>query len=165
MLEGLLSKEECAGCRLCCSFESYDLLDTPTVTPDAAEKVLKEHLPEQEFLGNNGSYIMKMEPEPDSDIHYCPLLDHRKGCVMGDAKPFECRIWPLRVMKRGDSLVIALSPLCPVISRKPAELIRQKCEELADAIFAEAKACPALVKPYTPGCAVLCEENLHRKDK
>ena len=167
MLGELLSKEECAECRLCCSFESYDLLNTPTVTPNTAERIIDEHLPEQRFIGNGGSFLMKMEPQPDTDIHYCPLLDHRQGCVMKDHKPFECRIWPLRVMQQGENLVIALSPLCPVINGKSAELVRQKCEELAGAIFEEAEACPELVKPYIAGYTVLCErsETRDRKEK
>ena len=160
MLGELLSKEECAECRLCCSFDSYGLSETPTVTPDTAAKILSRHRPQQRFLENGGSFIMKMEPGPDSDIRCCPLLDHSTGCIMGDSKPFECRIWPLRVMRRGDSLVITLSPLCPAVSLKPIEDVKAKCEELAEAIFTEAQACPELVKPYAAGHRVLYKKTL-----
>ena len=160
MLGELLSKEECAGCRLCCSFDSYGLSETPTVTADTAVKILSRHRPDQRFFEKGSCFIMKMEPEPGSDIHYCPLLDRDKGCVMGDIKPFECRIWPLRVMRREDRLVIALSPLCPAVNRMPSEDVQAKCEELAEEIFAEARACPELVRPYAAGHIVLYEKML-----
>ncbi|MBQ7187098.1 MAG: hypothetical protein IJR91_05645 [Ruminococcus sp.] len=157
MLGELLSKEECAGCRLCCSFHRYDLMDTPTVTADTAVKIVSRHLPEQKFLETGGSFLMKMEPEPDGETYFCPLLDHRRGCIMGDSKPFECRIWPLRVMRREDRLVIALSPLCPVINLKPIEEVKAKCGELAETILQEAAACPELAKPFAAGHRVLYE--------
>ena len=160
MLGGLLSAQECAECRLCCAFEGYDLFETPTVTRETAQRIVNEKLPCQEFVRVGESYLMKMQREPDRDLYYCPLLDRERGCIMGDGKPFECRIWPLRVMRRGERLVIALSALCPVMKLKPPELIRQKCEELAEVIFAEARACPDLVKPYTEGFTVYAEETL-----
>ncbi len=154
MLTGLLSKEECAECRLCCSFESYDLLDTPTVTRAAASRILQEFLPEQKFIRRGECFLMKMQPLPDRDLYLCPLLDPDRGCIMGDGKPFECRIWPLRVMKRGNETVIALSPVCPVVRDKPRELIRKKCAELSALIFAEAERCPELARPYCEGFEV-----------
>ena len=109
MLGGLLSAQECAECRLCCAFEGYDLFETPTVTRETAQRIVNEKLPCQEFVRVGESYLMKMQCEPDRDLYYCPLLDRERGCIMGDGKPFECRIWPLLVMRRGERLVIALS--------------------------------------------------------
>lgn len=157
MLKGLLSPEECAECRLCCSFEGYDLFNTPTVT-EAAAKHIREKLPGQGFVKVGESFLMKMSYEPESELYPCPLLDKRKGCIMGDRKPFECRIWPFRVMRRGERLVIVLSPICPKVREKPEELVRRKAEELAEEIFAEAESCPELVKPYTEGFAVYAEK-------
>ncbi len=155
MLGELLTKEECAGCRLCCAFEGYDLFDTPTITPAVRELILKEYSPEQRFVQQEGCWLLRLECEPEKDLYYCSLLDRRHGCIMGDSKPFECRIWPLRVMRREGQLVLTLSPVCPVVKQKPHELIMRKSAELAPVIFAEAKACPVLVRPYTEGYEIL----------
>ena len=35
------------------------------------------------------------------EIIYCPAAsDH--GCVLGDKRPFDCKIWPFRVNKLND---------------------------------------------------------------
>lgn len=158
MLNGLLSKEECASCRLCCTFGSYNAEGTPTVTAEVKELIRREYLPEQKFAPKGGAFVMHMLPEPDPDLCTCPLLDKSCGCIMGDDKPFECRIWPVQVMKRGNSLVLTVSPLCPVMKQKPRELIAEKCRELAPLVFAEAAACPELVRPYTEGLEIIQEQ-------
>ena len=53
MLEGLLSKAECAACRLCCKFDSYDLWDTPLVTDGIMLRAL-ELDPAQRFSEASG---------------------------------------------------------------------------------------------------------------
>ena len=142
MLGELLSKEECAQCRLCCTFDSYDLLDTPLITPDMRERIAAV-LPQQRFI-TKGS---------------CSLLDKSRGCILGDGKPFECRIWPLRVMIKNGVRVIALSTVCPVVSKKPPELISEVCRRIAPEIFCYADRYPELVKPYNEGFPIIAEEN------
>ena len=83
MLGKLLSREECAKCRLCCCFDSYDLWETPVINRETHDKIQDEFKPDQEFLELEDHYLLKMEKEPDRDLYYCSLLDHEKGCLMG----------------------------------------------------------------------------------
>ena len=44
----------------------------------------------------------------------CYFLDSKSGCSLSeDEKPFDCKIWPLRVMKKEEQYVITLSQSCP----------------------------------------------------
>ncbi len=46
----------------------------------------------------------------------CPYLNPKSGCTLdSNDKPFDCKIWPLRLMRNGDEIVIALSPICPAL--------------------------------------------------
>lgn len=158
MLGELLSKEECAQCRLCCTFDSYDLLDTPLITPDMRERIAAV-LPQQRFITKGSCSLLRLERDSDEDIYPCSLLDKSRGCILGDGKPFECRIWPLRVMIKNGGRVIALSTVCPVVSKKPAELISEVCRRIAPEIFCYADRFPELVKPYNDGFPIIAEEN------
>ncbi len=59
----------------------------------------------------------------------------RKGCILGDDKPFDCRIWPLRVMALNETKVITLSPVCPTMNEKSIKELTKTANELADQIF------------------------------
>lgn len=155
MLGGLLSKEECAACKLCCSFDSYDLLSTPVITAELKSRICERFKPEQRFIENDGHFLLRMEREKDADIYYCSLLDHERGCIMGDEKPLDCRIWPLRVMRLGEVSVIALSPLCPVVAKKPIAEIMATCARISAEIFRQAREHPEYVKPYEEGFPIL----------
>ncbi|MBR6103081.1 MAG: hypothetical protein IKP95_11680 [Ruminococcus sp.] len=151
-----LTKKECAECRQCCTFDGCDLLLTPLITSETRAKI-EELIPGARFIHHGGSYLLRLEP--DSEGRYpCSLLDQSRGCIMGEEKPFECRIWPLRVMKDSGELMITLSPDCPAAKQKPREDILSTAEELAGEIFAEAKKHPELIKPYDERYEVLVRE-------
>ena len=100
-----------------------------------------------------------MEKEPDSDLYYCSLLDRSKGCIMGDEKPFDCKIWPFRVMSLNGVNVITLSPVCPVVKTRPLEDIMKVCWQISDEIFSQAKAHPEIVKPYIEVYPIIVTQN------
>ena len=156
MLGGFITKEECAECRQCCKFERCDLLLTPLITPEVRELILEKYLPGEQFIHREGCFLLRFDLEGGDSLD-CPLLTER-GCVMGDEKPFECRIWPLRVMDRDGEPVITLSPECPAAAGKPIELARETARRLAPVIFGEAREHPELVKPYDRGCEILFYE-------
>lgn len=158
MLSKILSREECAKCQLCCCFDSYDLWETPIITRDTASRILQEYDPDQKFVRNDDELLLKLEKEPDKDLYYCTLLDKESGCVMGENKPFDCQIWPLRIMQLNGTRVIVLSPVCPVVQTKPLDKIVQTAKELAPVIFAYADETPSAVKSYMDGYPILVVE-------
>lgn len=147
MLKKLLSREECAKCQICCSFDDYDLWETPIIDGALKAKILKID-PNQAFVTKGNSSILRLPKNEEDDLYYCTMLDRQKGCVLSDEKPFECRIWPFRVMRFENRLVITLSPVCPVVQTRPLELIKSVCDELAPIIYAEADRNPDIIKNY-----------------
>lgn len=162
MLTGILSRDTCASCRICCAFDDSDLWETPVITRDT-KAVIQERVPHQTFvpLGNAeepGACLLHMDQEEDG-LYHCPMLTET-GCALGEQKPFDCRIWPFRVMKTGGQLVITLSDVCPSLKEKSvrevSEFLQQK---LADQIFQEARQHPAIVKDYVPGLPIFAVED------
>ncbi len=164
MLSKILSKDECAKCKLCCTFDSYDLWETPCITPSLASKILQEYAPEQQFVKKGEHFLLKMKKEKDVDLYYCSLLDSDKGCILGDDKPFDCKIWPLRVMALNDTKVITLSPVCPVVTKKPIGEIMEVARELSEQIFKYADENPEAVKPYLADYPILVVESSKYKE-
>lgn len=155
MLSKILSKEECAKCRICCCFDSSDIWEAPVITKSKADEILENYNETQRFLENGDSFIFDMEKEPDEDLYYCSMLDRENGCVMKDSKPFDCRIWPFRVMDLNGTLVLTLSPVCPVVKTRALEELCDFATELAPVVFKQAKAEPVIVKPYINGYPIL----------
>jgi hypothetical protein len=158
MLGEILTREECARCRICCSFDSYDLWETPVITDGVKERALEIDC-NLRFSDVSGARLFIMQREPDEDLYFCPMLDHKKGCKLGDEKPFDCRIWPYRVMRFEGRRVIVISPVCPTVYSKPLCEIKALAEKLAPTIFAEADKTPEMVKPYIAGYTILLAEN------
>lgn len=163
MLTKLLSKDECAKCRICCAFDSYDIWETPTITDDVREIISSEILPEQEYLHKGEATMLKLNREEKEDLYYCTMLDKSSGCKLGDRKPFDCRIWPLRIMTFGGKRVITVSPICPVVMKKPLEDVVTVAKELAPLIFEQADIHPEFVKNYEPGYTIVVIEEKNQK--
>ncbi len=155
MLSGILSKEECAKCRICCCFDSSDIWEAPVITKEKQAEILKNYNPNQRFVQKDGNTILDMKKEDNEDLYYCSMLSHETGCIMKDNKPFDCRIWPFRIMSLNGTWVITLSPVCPVVKTRPLDKLCEAAERLAPIIFAEAEKNPQIVKPYINGYPIL----------
>ena len=94
----------------------------------------------------------------DEQLFSCPALT-LQGCMLGDDKPFDCRIWPYRIMTVGDRRAITLASICEeMFSRPLSQLVGLLRDGLADEIFRYADAHPEIVKPYYEGYPVLMFE-------
>lgn len=167
MLGAILKKEDCAGCRFCCAFRRQSQWETPLVPEEFMEKYAAgrngEKIAYRILEDGNGRYgtvdltgaYRTDDPEEEAA---CPFLDRESGCVLPEGdKPFDCRIWPLRIMRLPDAQEkICLTPTCPVIgaevSDELAELVRTG---LAREIIAYAKSHPYIVKEYREGFPVI----------
>ncbi len=168
MLSSILSKSQCAACKFCCSFRRQSLWETPLFPPEVAEKLSKpnEYGVVGEFRAvddtqKNCAYRLVLEnnyrtDDPEEEVP-CTFLDPQKGCILkGEDKPFDCSIWPLRIMDKGGKLVIALTPTCPAIGAVPNQaLIDLVKNGLGEQIFEYAKTHPYIVKEYREGFPVV----------
>lgn len=148
MLSKILSKEDCAKCRICCCFDSSDIWEAPIITKTKAAEILSRYNHEQKFREKDDCYVLDMKKEESEDLYYCSMLDREKGCVMNDDKPFDCQIWPFRVMDLNGTKVITISPVCPVVKTRSLEELSIFAKELAPLIFQQAEKNPIMIKPY-----------------
>lgn len=90
----------------------------------------------------------------------CAFLDAHRGCVLSqEDKPFDCKIWPLRIMDKDGKKVIALTPTCPSINQQPLQVMEELVQSgLGQQIFEYAKGHPYIIKIYKEGFPVLMAE-------
>lgn len=157
MLKKILSGSTCAKCRLCCVFDRYDIWETPVFTDEIRDRILAEK-PESEFISKDGGYIFKAKELDENELFSCPALTET-GCMLGDDKPFDCRIWPYRIMNVGGRRAITIASICDELYNRPlSQLVGLLKDDLAADIFAYANAHPEIVKPYYEGYPVLMFE-------
>jgi Fe-S-cluster containining protein len=158
MLSRVLSKSSCAACKFCCSFRRQSLWETPLFPPEVVEKLSKPN--EYGVVGefHDGQIVLGgyRTDDPEEEVP-CTFLDPHKGCILkAEDKPFDCSIWPLRVMDKGGELVIALTPTCPTIGATPRpNLIELVKNGLGAKIFEYAKTHPYIIKEYREGFPII----------
>ena len=175
MLFKILSKSSCAACKFCCSFRRQSLWETPLFPQEVAEKlsseneygVVGEFTPIQDDCGFRdacevpNAFRLVLEnnyrtDDPEEEVP-CTFLDPQKGCILkGEDKPFDCSIWPLRIMNKDGKLVIALTPTCSAIGAVPSQaLVELVHGVLGKKIFEYAKTHPYIVKEYKEGFPII----------
>ena len=155
MLKNILKSSDCASCRVCCVFDKYDLWETPVLDGELKKRV-EERFPRISFVEKGNGWLFRME-ESEDELYYCPALDPNSGCILGEDKPFDCKIWPYRIMSLGGKRVISIASICPTMYAKPLSELCGELERngLAEKIFAFADSHPDIVKPYENGYPVL----------
>ena len=157
MLKKILSGDSCAECRLCCIFDRYDIWETPVFTEELCDRI-RAVKPDVQFVPKDGGYIFKAQELHGDELFSCPALTGH-GCMLGDDKPFDCRIWPYRIMEVGGRRAITIASICDELYNRPlSQLVGFLREGLAEVIFSYADAHPEIVKPYYEGYPVLMFE-------
>ena len=158
MLSSILSKHQCATCKFCCSFRRQSLWETPLFPPEVVEKLSQPN--EYGVVGvfRDGQIVLGGYRTDDTEEEVpCTFLDPHKGCILKpEDKPFDCSIWPLRIMNKDGELVIALTPTCPSIGATPSpELIELVKNGLGEKILTYAKEHPYIIKEYRAGFPII----------
>ncbi|MBQ4257217.1 MAG: hypothetical protein II714_06160 [Oscillospiraceae bacterium] len=125
MIKELLSPGECACCRECCVFEAGEAFALPVIT-DRVRDICRREFPLVRFAERpGGGYMFDIRSYADENgLCPCPVLTP-KGCALGDDKPFECSIFPLRVCSDGDYAYIVLDSACHVMESKDTNVIKE----------------------------------------
>lgn len=157
MLKEILDPKSCAECKLCCIFDRYDVWETPVFNEETMQKIVSVK-PDTQFIGKDGGYIFKVTELDENQLFSCPALTE-KGCMLGDEKPFDCRIWPYRIMDINGLKAITIASICDELYNRPlSQLTNFLKNGLADKIFEYAEMHPEIVKPYYDGYPVLMFE-------
>ena len=155
MLKKILSPKTCAACRLCCGFDRTDLWELPVLP---AETVAEIHrLGKQPALVPAGTEQTFAAPHLEGEALFVCPMHCETGCTMGADKPFDCRIWPFRMMRDPEgALRITVASYCPGMQKyTDAQLRDFLADGLAAQILAYAKAHPAHVKAWAPEYRVI----------
>lgn len=151
MLTEILSRESCAECKVCCVFDREDCWEMPLIKPDLAAAIEKDY-PGVKMKKTGVCNVFEPDFAEDG-LARCPMLTDT-GCKLGENKPFDCRIWPFRIMKKDRLLMLTLSPVCETVSKLPVSRISEFAEKISDKIFEEAKSNPEMIKNYIDGYPV-----------
>ncbi len=148
LLKDVLSPADCAGCGFCCSFRRQSLNLTPYFAKEAVEEICRLY-PEAQFKTlPNGAVTIDIDDEYHTDDSeeeaLCPF--NRQGCILpGHLKPFDCELWPFRLMKGESSLVLALVPSCPRIGKNDMSKLREVAATVYEKALEYAKTHPEIV--------------------
>ena len=151
MLKNIISAKECAECSFCCVFDADDCWEMPIINDELAK--------ESCFCGCEFEFdsgVRKIKPQFDNEeLFRCPALCET-GCTLGNNKPFDCRIWPLRVMRLNEILVLTLSPFCPATNEKTLSVIQNFIiqNNIAEIAFYEAEKNPTAIPEYKEGYVI-----------
>lgn len=162
MLKEILSEKSCADCRVCCIFDRDDCWEMPLIVPELAAEIADKY-PDVKMVSTGENRLCKtFDADFDAEgLARCPMLAE-SGCALGEQKPFDCRIWPFRVMKKGDCLLLTLSPVCETVSALPIKTVSDFAAKISDRVFGEAERNPEMIKDYVgeyPVFAVrICEK-------
>lgn len=156
MLTEILNRSTCAECRTCCVFDKTDMWEAPILSDDNIKRSLEIN-PDTCFLEKGTLRIFAMDKD-ENGLYKCPMLSEN-GCIMKDSKPFDCKIWPFRVMDFNGRNVITLSPVCSSMYSKPINELQNFLKKgLAEIIFNEAQKNPAIIKEYIKDYPILITE-------
>ena len=153
MLNDILSKKDCANCRLCCGFVESDKWEIPLFFAENKQEIEEKTGISLEERGSEYVFPMTFDGEK---VVFCPAASEN-GCTLGELKPLDCAIWPFRVNSLGNFRVITVSPVCESVSKLPlktlCEFVRRN--GFAEMLFAAANQHPDMIKPYIGGYPIL----------
>ena len=152
MLEKILSKEDCRKCRFCCAYRRQSLWETPLFEPEKADR-LKRDFPEAKFKAAKDGYAtvdLDGRYKTDDPEEEARCWFNKEGCALSpEDKPFDCAVWPFRIMRRGNETMITLDGDCPALAKAEPEKVRSFLkEELSDRIWAYISDHPEAVQDY-----------------
>ena len=151
MLKEVLSREDCAKCGFCCSFRRQSLGLTPCFAKETVEEISRLY-PEARFRTlPNGAVTVdlsdKYRTDDSEEEALCPF--NQKGCILpAHLKPFDCELWPFRLMRGGECLLLALVPTCPYIKKDDMSKLREAALSAAEAAVKYAETHPEIVIEY-----------------
>ena len=161
MLSKVLSKNTCANCRFCCSFRRCSLWETP-IFPNETVSVLEDK--GYHFIKNDGYGLMDLKDSYKTDDSQeeapCYFLDSKSGCSLSeDEKPFDCKIWPIRIMKDEEGRrYITIATTCKAVKEIGIEPFKELVNDgLYKVISDYADSHPYMVKDFTPDYPIIKE--------
>ena len=169
MLEDILSPKDCAKCGFCCSFRRQSLNLTPCFDAESIDEICALY-PEARFKTlPNGAVTIDLDDKYQTDDSCEEALCHfnRTGCILpSHLKPFDCKLWPFRLMRGDDGLLLALVPTCPGIKKDDQAKLSKVAENVAKEAVEYARNHPEIIIEYRDDYQVIlnCRQELSDKE-
>ena len=164
MLTHIFNSATCARCRLCCNFCSASAWETPFLEEALCRKLQERGIPLSTRENGSHSFALSFQTDSAEETADCPLLDPASGCTLPrDERPFECRVWPLRLMRTQDGvLCIGCYTACPALSQPDAfaQLSAFATGELLPVLLDYAQRFPLSVRPVHPAYTILWKQTV-----
>jgi len=164
MLSKILTAGDCAACRNCCVFHEESRWETPVISADIVDKIKEELHDEDSVVFYKDSFSLAsvkrdIKLKEGQEIYKCVALDENKGCTLtGDKKPFDCSLWPLRVMEKDNRVFVMIAKGCHSVDDTFLENVNTLLSEgLKERILLEMTKNPDIVKKYVDGYIPVCD--------
>lgn len=161
MLTHIFTPDQCAQCKLCCNFHRSSAWETPALEPCLARRLSSAGFPLETRADGSCSFRLSFRTDNPSESANCPMLDTSCGCTLPrEERPFECRIWPLRVMRlENGSLAIGLYMNCPALTPPTrAKLMAEATGPLLPLLLRHAASQPLIVRPVDPAYSIIWQQ-------
>lgn len=160
MLSSILTRQQCAECRNCCVMFEESLWELPMVSKQRSEMICAELSDPEATVPRKAGFQLSHRDVEDRqsaagegrETHRCAALDEHRGCRLStEAKPPECSIWPVRVMRDQGRIYITLARGCPAVDSAFEDNVTALLNEsLKERILELIKDEPAMIKPFAP---------------
>lgn len=164
MLSKILTKKNCAICRNCCVFHEHSRWETPVVDEKTANRIKEKLHNEKSVISYKDSFVLAsvqrdLQLEEGQEIYKCAALDESSGCTLSDdEKPFDCKLWPLRIMEKDNRIFIMIAKGCNSVDDTFIENVNTLIAEgLKERILIEMSKNPDIVKNYSNEYIPVCD--------
>ena len=157
MLTGIFTPTACAECKLCCNFHRSSAWETPALQSEQVFLMHEMCIPLDKRMDGTTSFYLHFTSNDENEVANCPLLDPCSGCILPrEQRPFECRIWPVRIMRDKSTLVVGIYEQCPALANDGFEKLKNHTlENLLPQILDYARREPNAVREYNSAYKVI----------
>lgn len=159
MLTHIFSPTDCASCKLCCHFHRRSAWETPSLNSELIYLLQEECVPMHQRPDGSTTFYLHFCTDSENETADCPMLNRETGCTLPrELRPFECRIWPLRLLRKNNQLVIGLYENCPALQNGSLdELVKFATGEFLTELLEHAKRFPKCVREYHDDYRIIYE--------
>lgn len=161
MLTNIINSSDCSACKLCCNFLRSSAWETPALDKELIFLLQEEGIPLVKRPDGSTSFFLHYCTESENEEALCPMLSTQTGCTLPrELRPFECRIWPLRLMMLSGHLVLGLYKNCPALDdERRSALVELASTKLLPGLLEYAKTHPLAVRDFNASYDIIWQSN------
>jgi len=148
----LITFADCVLCRKCCIFTEDELVEAPLFDEEQRELATQIADEPLTFDDRGDFWQVRLKQTEQAGLWVCPLLEPESGaCKVQANKPLNCSTYPAHAALKRDSIVLAITNVCPVVNdegRLRAGMDRYASENVAANMRTLVQQHPEFVIPF-----------------